>query len=139
MRSYDLARFKKAQEGDYSIALSEIKRGRKRSHWIWYIFPQLKGMGRSSMSEYYGIDGLREVKAYMEDELLRTRLLEITETLYQLPENDPKRIMPYPDDLKLRSSMTLFAEAVPEYEIFQKVIDKLYRGVKDEKTLQLLK
>lgn len=135
---YDLERFIKAQEQAYELALSEMKSGHKRSHWIWYIFPQIKGLGFSSTSEYYGIDGLGEAKAYMENPILRKRLLEISEVLLTLPSSDAGNVMGYPDDLKLRSSMTLFAEAAPEFDVFQKVLDKFFDGEKDRKTLKKL-
>lgn len=135
---YDLERFIKAQEQAYELALSEIKSGHKYSHWIWYIFPQIKGLGFSSTSEYYGIDGLGEAKAYMENPILRKRLLEISEVLLTLPSSDAGDVMGYPDDLKLRSSMTLFAEAAPEFDVFQKVLDKFFDGEKDRKTLKKL-
>ena len=135
---YDLDRFLKAQERDYDTALSEIRSGRKRSHWIWYIFPQVKGMGFSSTSEFYGIDGLDEAKAYLGNEVLKGRLLEISGALLSLDSSDAGEVMGYPDDLKLRSSMTLFAEAEPECEVFQKVLDKYYGGRKDPRTLEIL-
>ena len=136
--TYDLERFIKAQKYDYDQALSEMKNGRKQSHWIWYIFPQLKGLGFSSMSDFYGIDGMGEAKAYMEHPVLRERLLEITQVLLTLESSDPSRVMGYPDDLKLKSSMTLFAEAAPEQEVFVQILDKFFGGEKDQKTLQLL-
>lgn len=136
---YDLNRFLKAQERDYDTALSEIRSGRKRSHWIWYIFPQVKGLGFSSTSEFYGIDGLAEAKAYMENEALRRRLIEISEALLALESSDAGDVMGYPDDLKLKSSMTLFEEAAPEEKIFLKVLDKFFGGKKDERTLEILK
>lgn len=136
---YDLNRFLKAQERDYDTALSEIRSGRKRSHWIWYIFPQVKGLGFSSTSEFYGIDGLAEAKAYMENGTLRRRLIEISEALLALESSDAGDVMGYPDDLKLKSSMTLFGEAAPEEKIFLKVLDKFFGGKKDERTLEILK
>ena len=135
---YDLERFIKAQGYDYDQALSEMKNGRKQSHWIWYIFPQLKGLGFSSMSDFYGIDGMGEAKAYMEHPVLRERLLEITHVLLTIKSSDPSRVMGYLDDLKLKSSMTLFAEVAPEQEVFLQVLDKFFDGKKDQKTLQLL-
>lgn len=135
---YDLNRFLKAQEQSYETALSEIRSGQKRSHWIWYIFPQVKGLGFSYTSEFYGIDGLDEAKAYMGNGLLRKRLVETSEALLSLESSDAGYVMGYPDDLKLRSSMTLFAEASPETEVFQKVLDKFFGGKKDQKTLGLL-
>lgn len=136
---FDLDRFKKAQEEDYPYALQEIKAGRKRSHWIWYIFPQLKGLGFSSMSEYYGIDGCAEAQAYIADPLLRERLVEISEALLALESNNPTQVMGYPDDLKLKSSMTLFSEVAPDIPVFEQVLQKFFAGEKDAKTLQLLR
>ena len=134
-----LDRFLKAQMRDYNVALSEIKSGHKRSHWIWYIFPQVKGLGFSSTSEYYGIDGLDEAKKYMQNDTLKNRLIEISEALLGLDSSDASDVMGYPDDLKLRSSMTLFVEAAPEEEVFRKVLDKFFGGKKDERTLEILK
>jgi uncharacterized protein (DUF1810 family) len=133
-----LDRFLKAQEEDYETALSEIRSGHKRSHWIWYIFPQLKGLGFSSTSEYYGINGLSEAKSYMENEILRARLIEISEALLTLESSDAEDVMGYPDNLKLMSSMTLFAEAAPEEKVFQRVLDKFFGGKKDQRTLKLI-
>ena len=136
--AYDLERFKKAQAEDYATALAEIKRGRKESHWIWYIFPQLKELGFSSTAKYYGIDGLGEAKAYMADAELRRNLLEITDALLRQPETDIHRVMGYPDDLKLRSSMTLFEAAAPDQSVFSEVLDKFYGGERDDATLKRL-
>ena len=136
---FDLDRFKKAQNEDYPYALQEIKVGRKRSHWIWYIFPQLKGLGFSSMSEYYGIDGRAEAQAYIADSVLRARLVEISQALLALESNNPTQVMGYPDDLKLKSSMTLFAEVAPDIPVFEQVLQKFFAGEKDSRTLQLLR
>ena len=136
--AYDLERFKKAQAEDYNTALAEIKHGRKESHWIWYIFPQLKELGFSSTAKYYGIDGLDEAKAYMADAELRRNLLEITDALLRQPETDIHRVMGYPDDLKLRSSMTLFEAAAPDQSVFGEVLDKFYAGERDDATLKRL-
>ena len=133
-----LKRFLDAQEGDYEQALREILSGRKRSHWIWYIFPQLKALGYSSTAKYYGIRDLDEAKAYLAEPTLRSRLIEISEALLTLPENDPSIVMGYPDDLKLRSSMTLFLAADPDCPVFQLVLDKYYGGKPDPRTLELL-
>ncbi|MEE3393483.1 MAG: DUF1810 domain-containing protein [Lachnospiraceae bacterium] len=133
-----LDRFIKAQEHDYDTALAEIKTGHKRSHWIWYIFPQIKGLGFSPTSEYYGIDGLVEAKEYMQNDTLKNRLIEISEALLGLDSSDASDVMGYPDNLKLRSSMTLFAEAAPEIEVFQKVLDKFFDGKKDDMTLKII-
>ena len=137
MQSLD--RFLKAQASSYDAALREICAGRKRSHWIWYIFPQIQGLGFSSTAQFYAIADMEEARAYLSEPTLRARLLEISEALLTLDSNDPTEVMGYPDDLKLRSSMTLFAEAEPECEVFQKVLDKFYDGRKDQRTLQILK
>lgn len=134
----NLDRFLKAQDSSYDAALREICAGQKRSHWIWYIFPQIQGLGFSSTAQYYAISDIEEAKAYLAEPTLRARLLEISEALLTLESSDPTRVMGYPDDLKLRSSMTLFAEAEPECEVFQKVLDKYYRGRKDPRTLEIL-
>ncbi len=136
--TFNLERFKKAQERDYAQALAEIKNGRKESHWMWYIFPQLKGLGYSEISRFYGIEGRAEAKAYIEDELLKKRLVEISEALLALQCSDAEKVMGYPDDLKLKSCMTLFAESSPETDVFEKVLEKFFDGKKDKKTLELL-
>ena len=135
---YDLQRFLTAQERDYEQALREIRSGRKRSHWIWYIFPQLKDLGFSSTAKYYGIQNLDEAKAYLAEPTLHARLVEISGALLTLSENDPEKIMGYPDHLKLRSSMTLFAAADPEEPVFRQVLEKFFNGEADHKTLKLL-
>lgn len=135
--AYDLSRFLKAQETDYNTALKEIKAGRKTSHWIWYIFPQLKELGFSPTAQYYGISDLGEARAYMSDAVLRTRLLEISQALLDLPDTNIKSVMGYPDNLKLCSSMTLFHLAEPTCEVFQKVLDKFFNGRSDKKTIEL--
>ena len=139
MPDFNLDRFKKAQSRDYATALTDIKNGRKESHWMWYIFPQLKGLGFSYTAEFYGIDGLAEAKAYMADELLRGHLVEISEALLSLPSSDAREVMGYPDDLKLKSCMTLFMEAAPELEVFGKVLEKFFGSEKDLKTVEMVK
>ena len=134
-----IKKFLDAQENDYRQALQEIRRGQKQSHWIWYIFPQLKSLGRSETAKYYGINDLEEARAYLAEPTLRSRLIEISEALLGLSENDPRRVMGYPDDLKLRSSMTLFAAADPDCPVFQQVLDKYFNGEPDPLTLKLLK
>ena len=135
---YNLKRFIDAQESDYDMALLEIKNGRKRSHWIWYIFPQLVELGYSSMAKYYGIKNIDEAKAYLNNITLKKHLLEISEELYKLDGNI-SNIMGYPDDLKLKSSMTLFSIADPSNDIYKKILDKFYNGEVDKVTIDLLK
>ena len=134
---YDLSRFHKAQKGTYETALAEIRAGRKRSHWIWYIFPQSQGLGYSSTAQYYAIEDLNEAKAYLADPVLRERLLEISNALLALDSCDPSEVMGYPDDLKLRSSMTLFSLADPECTVFRDVLEKFYDGREDSRTIAL--
>lgn len=135
---YNIQRFVERQKEDFPIALREIKNGRKVSHWMWWIFPQLKELGYSSTSKYYGISGLEEAKAYLKEPYLRENMQTICNVLLALDTNDAHRVIGAPDDLKLRSSMTLFALAEPEINVFQKVLDKFYQGQMDEKTVRLL-
>lgn len=133
-----LRRFLSAQERDYDRALEEIRGGRKRSHWMWYIFPQIQGLGFSSTAQYYGVKDLEEAKDYMEHPLLSARLVEISEALLTLPTDNATAVMGYPDDLKLCSCMTLFEQAKPEEPVFGKVLDKFYGGERDARTLAIL-
>ena len=135
----NLERFVSAQERDYETALSEIRDGHKKSHWMWYIFPQIAGLGRSSMTQYYAISDIEEAKAYMQHPVLGPRLVEISGALLQLPGNNATAVMGYPDDTKLRSCMTLFMLAAPDEPVFRKVIDKYYSGEADERTIALVK
>lgn len=135
---YDLNRFIKAQENDYERALLEIKNGRKESHWIWYIFPQLKGLGKSNYSEYFGIDGAGEAIAYMADPILRARLIEITSALLSLSTNDPVSVLGHIDSKKVRSCMTLFSEVAPDEQVFKDVLSKFYHEKRDKYTLRIL-
>lgn len=135
---YDLSRFLTIQERFYDRALNEIKTGRKYTHWIWFIFPQLKGLGHSRNALYYGIENLDEAKEYLEEEILRERLLEICQAVLELESNDITYIMGgHTDEKKLLSSMTLFHLAEPTCETFKKVIDKYFDGNLDEKTVAL--
>ena len=134
----DLDRFIKAQERDYPVALQEIKSGRKYSHWIWYIFPQIKGLGYSETAQFYAIEDVEEAKAYLNNEYLHNNLVEICQELLKLKSNDIVDIMGYPDNLKLCSSMTLFNFVAPDEDIFKKVLDKYYNGKLDTKTLEIL-
>ncbi len=134
---YDIDRFIKMQELYYEIALFEIKDGYKRTHWIWYIFPQLKGLGQSYNSEYYGFDGVDEVIEYMRNPYLRNNMIEICNELYKL-DDSIENIFGYPDYLKLNSCMTLFEYSIQEEKIFGKIIDKFYNGKRDRVTLEML-
>ena len=133
-----LDKYVSAQTRDYDDALREIRSGRKRTHWIWYIFPQLDGLGYSPTAQYYGIRDLEQAKDYMAHPVLGPRLVEISEALLALPCSDPGVVMGYPDDLKLCSSMTLFELAAPDQPVFGKVLDKFYGGRRDPLTLRLL-
>lgn len=133
----NLNRFITVQSRDFERALREVKRGKKVSHWMWYIFPQLKGLGMSSMADYYGLSGTKEAKEYFADPKLRRNLIEISTALLELDENDPVAIFGHTDAMKLRSSMTLFA-ATSDCPIFKKVLEKYYAGEPDVRTLELL-
>lgn len=133
-----LERFLKAQEYDYEIALAEIKSGRKQSHWMWYIFPQIKGLGYSPMAQYYAIQDREEGICYLQHPVLGVHLIEICEVLLGLDCNDPDEIFGWPDNMKLKSSMTLFSET-SENEIFQRVLDKYFFGENDRLTVEFLR
>ena len=133
-----LERFVKAQEDSYEIALSEIKGGRKRSHWMWYIFPQIKGLGYSSTAQYYSIQDRQEAENYITHSILSKRLIEISEELLKVDSNDPSVVLGYPDDIKLKSSMTLFY-LISEEIIFKKVLDKFFCGELDKRTVDISK
>lgn len=132
----NLNRFIKAQEEDYSIALQEIKNGRKVSHWMWYLFPQISGLGMSETSQYYAIKDLEEAREYLNDKILGARLLEISNELLNLTTNNPKDVLGDIDALKLNSSMTLFSY-ISEEQIFKDVIDKYYNGIPDDATIKI--
>ena len=133
----DLSRFVKAQEHDYAQALREIRAGRKRSHWMWYIFPQIQGLGFSSTAQYYAIRDLNEAKAYLAHPVLGPRLKEISEALLELDGLSAHEIFGYPDDLKLRSCMTLFRMADLNCKVFEQVLEKYYDGEPDRRTVEL--
>lgn len=135
---YDLDRFIVAQKRDYERALKEIRAGDKRTHWMWYIFPQISGLGFSPMAMKYEIVNLQEAKAYIENEYLKNNLVEITRALLACENDDVEEIMGFPDNLKLCSCMTLFEIAAPEIVEFGKVIDRFYEGKRDQRTLDLL-
>lgn len=133
-----LERFIEAHEEDYTRALKEIQNGRKLTHWMWYIFPQITGLGMSETAQYYEIKSLEEARAYMDNEILGTHLIEITNSLLELNTNNPIEIFGDIDSLKLKSSMTLF-DYVSNNEVFSKVIDKYFSGLKDQATIKICK
>lgn len=135
---YLLRRFVEAQENDYEEALFEIKSGRKRSHWMWYVFPQFDGLGFSSTSKWYAIKSLDEAKAYLAHPVLGPRLIECVEALLAIEGRTAHEIFGSPDDMKLRSCATLFACVSPAGSPFEKLLDKYFEGRRDEKTLHLL-
>lgn len=137
-QSGNLQRFLDAQQSDYEIALSEIKNGRKRSHWMWYIFPQISGLGFSEVSRFYAIKNIDEAERYLNHPVLGNRLVQISNVLLGLRTDNAKTIFAGPDDLKLKSSMTLFSLLPNADLIFQSVLDKFFSGEKDQKTLQLI-
>ena len=137
MGDYNLQRFLYAQQGDYERALTEVRNGRKHSHWIWYIFPQLKGLGMSYNSQYYGISGKEEAEAYLAHPILGERLREITSAFLQLKGKTAQDVFGALDAMKVLSCMTLFNEVAPD-DLFQQVIDRYYQGKTDEMTKRML-
>ena len=135
---YHLQRFVSAQADNYEIALQELRRGWKKSHWIWYIFPQVAGLGFSSMAQRYAIQSRDEGLAYLEHEVLGPRLHECAQALLQLGECDIDDVMGFPDNLKLKSSMTLFAAICPSEKSFQAILDRYFGGQADQKSLAYL-
>ena len=133
-----LDRFLDAQRGDYAAALAEVRRGRKTSHWMWYIFPQIAGLGQSSTARYYSIRDLEEAREYYAHPVLGQRLREISGALLELRGSDPVAVFGGIDSMKLKSSMTLFAVAAPDDSLFQQVLDKYYGGEQDALTLRIL-
>ena len=137
MDIYSLDRFLEAQERDYEIALGEITNGRKYSHWMWYIFPQLRGLGKSDMSYNYGISGLQEAREYLAHPVLCERLTKICEALLEHKGKNAYDIFGSIDAKKLKSSMTLFAIASNEGSVFHQVLDCFFDGKMDKRTLAL--
>ena len=135
---YNLARFVEAQEPAYDRALSEIRDGRKQSHWMWYMFPQFDGLGVSSTSKRYSLKSVGEAEAYLAHPVLGRRLVECAEAAFQVDGRSALEIFGSPDDMKLKSCTTLFAYVSPEGSIFHKIVDKYFRGNADEMTLRLI-
>jgi len=135
---HDLQRFVDAQEPSYAEALREIRAGRKRSHWMWYVFPQIAGLGNSQVSARYAIRSKNEARAYLAHAILGPRLIECAEAVLALNNRSARDIFGSPDDLKLRSCATLFAQVTPPESVFERLLDKYYSSEPDPKTLSLL-
>jgi uncharacterized protein (DUF1810 family) len=133
-----LQRFLDAQQGSYEQALTEIKNGKKKSHWMWFIFPQIRGLGYSETSKFFAISGRQEAEDYIKHPVLGERLITICHALTGLPENNANRIFGSPDDLKLKSSMTLFASLKNPDPVFLSVLEKFFNGLNDQRTLEIL-
>ena len=136
---YNLQRFVDAQQGIYDQARSEISRGQKTSHWMWFIFPQSRGLGQSPMAVRYAIASLSEAEAYLQHPLLGQRLRECCELLLTTEGKSISEIMGSPDDLKLKSSMTLFSRSIPDNQVFLAILEKYFSGEPDDLTLKLLR
>jgi uncharacterized protein (DUF1810 family) len=135
---HNLSRFVQAQEDDYGQALSEIRSGRKRSHWMWYIFPQFEGLGFSSTSRFYSIKSVAEAEAYLSHPVLGPRLRECAEAALGVQGRTALELFGSPDDMKLRSCATLFARVSPPGSVFDQLLDKYFQGGRDDRTLRLL-
>jgi len=136
---YNLSRFINSQSLYYRDALKELQQGHKETHWMWFIFPQLRDLGYSDNAKYYGISGLEEAKAYIKHSVLGARLVEISNVLLALDSNNPEAIFGWPDHMKLKSCMTLFELAALENPVFGKVLDKFFNGERDIKTINIIK
>ena len=134
---FDLHRFISEQDKVYDRVLEELRNGRKRSHWMWYIFPQLDGLAQSTTSKYYAIKSREEAIAYLNHPVLGARLIECADTILAIEEKTVSEIFGYPDDRKLKSSMTLFSDVATD-SLFIRVLDKYFQGERDDRTLQLL-
>lgn len=135
--SFNLNRFVVAQDAVYDTVVSELSEGRKRSHWMWYIFPQLKHLGHRYNAKFYGISGWEEAKAYLADPILDARLRKVSEIILALPGNDAREVFGGIDDMKLRSSMTLFDLVAPN-DIFSRVLEKYFNGKRDRRTIAIV-
>ena len=135
---YGLSRFIEAQDADYEHALAEIRAGRKRSHWMWYVFPQFTGLGTSPTSVHYAIKSREEAEAYLSHPILGRRLVECAEAVLQIRDRSALEVFGSPDDMKLRSSATLFASVSAEGSVFHQLIDKYFDGRRDDRTIELI-
>ena len=132
---FDLERFVGAQDGGvYEQALRELRAGAKRGHWMWFVFPQVAGLGRSSTAQHYALAGLEEARAYLAHPVLGPRLVECAQALLELSGRDPVRVLGSVDAVKLRSSMTLFEAAAPDERVFAEVLERWFDGERDEAT-----
>jgi uncharacterized protein (DUF1810 family) len=136
---FGLDRFVRAQDGTFAAALAEIRGGRKHSHWMWYVLPQIAGLGFSAMSQRYAIEGVAEAQAYLEHPVLGPRLIECVAALLTIEGRSAHAIFGSPDDLKLRSCATLFAHVTPPGSVFERLLDQYFEGQRDESTLELLR
>lgn len=134
---FDLSRFVTAQEGTITQALSELRAARKRSHWMWFVFPQIAGLGSSPMAQRYALASLDEARAYLAHPILGPRLRDCTDATLAA-QGTAHDIFGSPDDMKFRSSMTLFAQAVPDETLFPRALDRFYGGERDRRTLEIL-
>lgn len=137
-KKYDLQKFINAHDVSYLDAVNEIKNEKKISHWMWYIFPQIDGLGASGTAKHYSLSSIDEAREYMDNPILGRHMEELCGYLLNTESSDALAIFGMPDNLKLRSSMTLFKEACPDNDIFQKVLDKFYEGKSDELTINIL-
>jgi len=135
---FALSRFLRAQETSYETALAELRPGSKRSHWMWFIFPQIAGLGSSPTAQLYAIKTVEEAEAYAAHPILGPHLIACAEALLNVEGKSASEIMGYPDDLKLRSSATLFAEVSPPGSVFHRLLDKFFEGKPDMQTLEIL-
>jgi uncharacterized protein (DUF1810 family) len=138
MKKKDLLRFLDAHNQAYLGALSEIRNGRKETHWMWFIFPQLYGLGKSDTAKFYALSDLQQAMEFLNHPVLGKHLLEISTELLKIEDRTALEIFGYPDDLKLHSSMTLFAQTGKDYPVFSEVIRRYFGGIEDSKTIQLL-
>ena len=134
---HDLDRFVQAQEGTLAAVHAELRAGRKPSHWMWFVFPQLRGLGHSATAQHFGIRSLDEARAYLAHPVLGTRLHECCELMLAVPHRSALEILGSPDDLKFRSCVTLFSLAAPHDELFRRCLDRFYGGAPDPRTLAL--
>ncbi len=135
---YDLDRFISAQEGVYDRVLAELRDGLKRTHWMWYIFPQIDGLGHSPRARQYAIKSLEEARQYLSHPVLGTRLRECSDAVLAIRDRSASEVFGYPDDMKLQSCMTLFTLVTDPGSVFERVLDKYYQGKRDARTLQII-